>query len=168
MVRGFNGRVPKVASTAFISETAYVVGDVEIGENSNIWPGAVIRGDFGKISIGKNTTIEDNSVLHAREDMIVGNHVIIGHGAVVHCREIGNNVLIGNNATVLDFAEIGNFCMIGAGSLVTIDMKIPDNSLVMGVPAHVKDQLTEEQVSQLRQGAASYRKLAQHYRDEGL
>ena len=108
MIRDFNGKSPKIAPSAFVSETAYIIGDVEIGENSNIWPGAVIRADFGKTTIGHNTLIEDNCVVHSGTDVTIGNGVIIGHGAVIHCRRIGNNVLVGNNASILDGAEIGN------------------------------------------------------------
>ena len=132
MIREFNGKSPQIASSAFVSETAYIAGNVEIGENSNIWPGAVIRGDLGKITIGNNTSIEDNCVVHSATDMIIGDNTIVGHGAILHCKNIGNNVLIGNNATVLDNAEIGDYCIIAAGSVVAPDTKIPAESLALG------------------------------------
>jgi len=166
MIREFNGRRPNVAPSAFISEAAYVIGDVLIGNNSSVWPGAVIRGDCCKIEIGENTCVEDNCVVHG--DVRIGNGVIIGHGAVVHCNKIGNNVLIGNNATILDAAEIGSFCIIGAGSLVTTEMKIPDNSLIMGVPAKIRGQVSSEQRLEIEEGAVFYTKLAQEYRGQGL
>src|SRR4030042_4874489 len=100
MIRKVNGKSPKIASSAFVSEAAYIVGDVKIGENSNIWPGAVIRADFGKITIGKNTSIEDNCVVHSGADVIIGHNTIMGHGAVVHCHRLGSRVLGGNNATL--------------------------------------------------------------------
>ena len=153
MIREFNGRRPNIAPSAFVSEAAYVIGDVLIGNNSSVWPGAVIRGDCCKIEIGENTCVEDNCVVH---------------GAVVHCHKIGNNVLIGNNATILDAAEIGSFCIIGAGSLVTTEMKIPDNSLVMGVPAKIRGQVSSKQRLELEEGAVFYTKLAQEYRGQGL
>jgi carbonic anhydrase/acetyltransferase-like protein (isoleucine patch superfamily) len=166
MIREFNGKRPNVAPSAFISEAAYVIGDVLIGNNSSVWPGAVIRGDCCKIEIGENTCVEDNCVVHG--DVRIGNGVIIGHGAVVHCNKIGNNVLIGNNTTILDAAEIGSFCIIGAGSLVTTEMKIPDNSLIMGVPAKIRGQVSSEQRLEIEEGAVFYTKLAQEYRGQRL
>ena len=133
MIREFNGKSPKIASSAFVSEAAYIAGDVEIGENSSIWPGVVIRADFGKITVGNNTSIEDNCVVHSGADVIIGNNTIVGHGAIVHCHRIGSNVLVGNNATLLDNAEIGDFCIIGAGSVIISD--VPDYAIVAGVPA---------------------------------
>ena len=168
MIRDFNGKSPKIAPSAFVSEAAYVVGDVEIGENSNIWPGAVIRADFGKTTIGHNTSIEDNCVVHSGTDVTIGNGVIIGHGAVIHCHRIGSNVLVGNNATILDGAQIGDLCIIGAGSLVTPEAKIPDKSLAIGVPARIKGQLSAEQLAELQDGVEIYTKLAQQYKQQGL
>ena len=168
MIREFNGKSPKVASSAFVSEAAYIVGDVEIGENSSIWPGVVIRADFGKITVGNSTSIEDNCVVHSGTDVIIGNNTIIGHGAVVHCRRVGSNVLVGNNATLLDDAEIGDFCIIGAGSLVSPKTKISQKSVVTGVPARIKGQPSQEQLAHLRLGADIYAKLAQQYKQQGL
>jgi len=118
MIRAFNGKMPKIADSAFVSECAYVVGDVEIGENSGVWPGAVIRGDSGSIKIDRDCQIEDNSVVHAGGALEIGDNVIIGHSVVVHGQKIGNDVLIGNNATILDFAEIGEHCIVAANSMV--------------------------------------------------
>jgi carbonic anhydrase/acetyltransferase-like protein (isoleucine patch superfamily) len=168
MIRDIKGKSPKIAASAFVSEAAYVVGDVEIGENSSVWPGAVIRADFGKITIGHNTSVEDNTVIHCAGDLVIGNHNVIGHGAVVHCRRVGNNVLIGNNATVLDGAEISDYCIIGAGCLIPPNAKISERSVVIGVPGHVKSQLTGEQENELNLGAASYTDLAQGYKQKGL
>jgi carbonic anhydrase/acetyltransferase-like protein (isoleucine patch superfamily) len=168
MIRDFRGKAPKIATSAFISEAAYIVGDVEIGENTSIWPGAVVRGDFGKIKIGYNTSLEDNCVVHAGTDVTIGSDVIIGHGAVVHGRSIGNSVLVGNNATILDDTEIGDACVIGAGSVVTPGTKIPDNSLAMGSPARVKSRISSEELTRLKEGSALYAGLAQEYKREGL
>jgi len=157
MIRSFNGKTPKIADTAFVSEFAYVIGDVEIGEGSGVWPGAVIRGDFGSIRIGKNSHIEDNSVLHAWKSLIIGDNVTVGHSAVVHCLRIGNNVLVGNNATVLDDTEIGDFCIIGANSMVRTGQKIPDRSFVVGVPAKIKAEYSPDEIQNL------YREMAGRY-----
>jgi len=168
MIREFNGKSPKIASSAFVSEAAYIVGDVEIGENSNIWPGAVIRADFGKITVGKNTSIEDNCIVHGATDVDIGDNTIIGHGAVIHCRSIGSNVLVGNNATLLNGAEIGDLCIIGAGSVVAQETKIAQKSVAIGVPARIKGQLSQEQMVQLKLGSDIYTDLAQQYKQQGL
>lgn len=168
MIRRFNGKDPKIANSAFVSEAAYVIGDVCIGNHSSVWPGAVIRADFGKIEVGERTCIEDNSVLHGATDVVIGNGVIIGHGAIVHCLKIGDSVLVGNNATLLDGAQIGSFCIIGAGTLVPKGMKVPDNSLVMGMPARIKGPLSPEQRLQLEKGPECYVKLSQQYKGQGL
>ena len=168
MIESFNGKSPKIAPSAFVSKAAYVIGDVEIGENSNVWPGAVIRGDVAKIKIGHSTSVEDNCVVHGGTDVIIGDEVIIGHGAVIHCRKIGNNVLIGNNAVILDNAEVGDFCIVGAGSVVAPETKVPDNSLAMGVPARVKSQLSQKQLAYLKHGAEFNAKLAEEYKKQGF
>ena len=167
MIRSFNGKTPKIAESAFVSEAAYVVGGVEVGENSSIWPGTVIRGDHKDIRIGKNTNVQDNSVIHG--GVIIGDNVHIGHGAVINCRSISNNVLIGMNATLLHDAEIGSFCVIAAGCLVSQGMKVPDNSFIAGVPGEIKRQVSTEQVERwLQQAPERYVKLAQQYKEQGL
>jgi carbonic anhydrase/acetyltransferase-like protein (isoleucine patch superfamily) len=168
MIREFNDKSPKIASSAFVSEAAYIVGDVEIGENSNIWPGAVIRADFGKITIGKNTSVEDNCVIHGGTDVIIGDNTIIGHGAVVHCRRLGSGVLVGNNATLLDGSEIGDFCIIGAGSVVALETKIAEKSVAVGVPARIKGQISPGQLAQLKLGSNIYADLGRQYKQQGL
>ena len=149
VIRAFNGKTPKIADTAFVSEFAYVIGDVEIGEKSAVWPGAVVRGDFGSIRIGENSHIEDNAVVHAWKSLTIGNNVTVGHSAVVHCLRIGDNVLVGNNATVLDDTEIGNFCIIGANSMVRAAQKIPDRSFVVGIPAKIKAEFSKDEIENI-------------------
>jgi carbonic anhydrase/acetyltransferase-like protein (isoleucine patch superfamily) len=168
MIRSFNGVSPKIAASAFVSEAAYVIGDVEIGEYSSVWPGAVIRGDICKIVIGDSSSVEDNCVVHGATKITIANHVIIGHGAVVHCQKIGSNVLIGNNVTLLDGAEIGDSCIVGAGALVLSETKVPDHSVVMGAPAEVKERVTKKQRDKIKQGSAFYAKLAQRYLEQGF
>ena len=168
MIRSFNGKTPRIAKSAFVSETAYVIGDVEIGENSSVWPGAVIRGDSASIKIGGNTSIQDNSVLHGDVLMEIGDNVLIGHSVVLHGVKIGSNTLIGNNATILDETHIGNFCIIGAGCLVSQGMEIPDNSFVVGVPAKIKGQVSQERRLQLQKGLQAYVELLRQYKEEGL
>ena len=168
MIRSFNGKTPKIAESAFVSETAYVIGDVEIGENSGIWPGAIVRGDFAGIKIGCNTMVEDNSVVHSGVPMEIGDNVMIGHSVVAHGIKIGNNTLIGNNATILDNAQIGSFCVIGAGCVVSQGMEIPDNSFAVGVPAEIKGQISSERRLGLQRGSQSYGELLRRYKEQGL
>jgi carbonic anhydrase/acetyltransferase-like protein (isoleucine patch superfamily) len=174
MIRSFNGKTPNIPDSAFVSETSYVIGDVEIGDESNVWPGAVIRGDFGRITIGRNTSIEDNCVVHSGTpsapvgDVEIGDRVIIGHGAVLNCRKIGDNVLIGMNATILHDAEIGSNCVIGAGCLVSQGMKVPDHSFVVGVPGKIKGRPTEQQLWWTREGYKEYAELVRQYKAQGL
>ena len=176
MIRSLGGKTPKIAESAFVSEAAYVIGDVEIGEDSSVWPGAVIRGDFGSIKIGNNTAIEDNCVIHSgtpstpsyREDVTIGDNVHIGHGAVINCRRIGSNVLIGMNSTILHDAEIGDFCIIGAGCLVRQGMKIPDKSFVAGVPGKIKGEASPEQLWWVEEGPQAYAELVKRYKEQGL
>jgi carbonic anhydrase/acetyltransferase-like protein (isoleucine patch superfamily) len=173
MIKAFNGKTPKIASSALVSEAACIIGDVEIGEDSSVWPGAVIRGDFGRITIGRNTAIEDNCVIHSgspasdTKDVTIGDEVHVGHGAVINGHKIGNNVLVGMNATVLHDAEIGNFCIIGANCLVGEGMKIPDNSFVVGVPGKIKGQVSPGQSFWVKDAAKIYAKLVKHYKEQG-
>jgi len=173
MIRSLNGKAPKIAELAFISEAAYVVGDVEIGDDTSVWPGAVIRGDFGKIKIGRNTAVEDNCVIHSGSpsgvgDVMIGNNVVIGHGAVLNCHKIGNEVLIGMNSTVLHDVEIGDCCIIGAGCLVVPGMKIPDKSFVAGVPGKIKGEASSEQLQWTQNNPTAYPQLAKQYKEQGL
>ena len=168
MIRSVNGKKPSIAESAFVSETAYVIGDVEIGENSGIWPGAVVRADFASIKIGCCTMIEDNSVVHSGVAMEIGDNVTIGHGVVVHGTKIGSNTLIGNNATILDNVEIGNFCVIGAGCLVSQGMNIPDNSFAVGIPAEIRKQVPPKLLPRLQSGPKAYIALVKQYKEQGL
>lgn len=174
MIRSFNGKTPRIADSAFVSEVAYIVGEVEIGENSSVWPGAVIRGDFGAIKIGINVAIEDGAVIHSgttsvqRQDTVIGDNVHIGHGAVINCRKIGNNVLVSMNAALLHDAEISDYCIIGAGCVVSQGMQVPERSFVAGVPGKVKGEVTEKQLWWVRDGTAAYVELAKQYKEQGL
>lgn len=175
MIRSFNGKTPRVNESAFISETAYVIGDVEIKENCSVWPGAVIRADLGKITIGRNSVIEDNCIVHSGSpsfppvaDVIIGENVIIGHGAVSNARRIGDNVLIGMNSTILHDVEIGEYSIIAAGCVVKEKMKIPDRSFVVGVPAVIKGKISKEQLWWSQNSPKIYNELAQQYKHEGL
>jgi len=167
MIRSFKGKTPQVHPTAFISEAAYIVGDVTIEENASVWPGAVIRGDFGNISIGKNSAIEDNCTVHTW-DCVIGENVIVGHGAMLHCKSIGDGSMIGVCAVLLHGVEIGENCFIAAGALVTPNTKIPPRSLVMGSPAKVKEELSEDRLALIKLGNQTYVQLAQEFKQHGM
>ncbi|MBN1850125.1 MAG: gamma carbonic anhydrase family protein [Deltaproteobacteria bacterium] len=170
MIQSFNGKTPQIAPSAYVSEAATIIGDVEIGENSSVWPGAVIRGDFGKIRIGCNTAVEDNCVLHAGsptvldQGLMIGDNVHIGHGAVVNGKIIGNYVLIGINATILHDVQIGDYCIIGAACLVSHEMKIPDRSFVIGVPGKIKTKVTDDQLFWVKDAPKMYVDLVKKYK----
>ena len=138
MIRSLNGKTPQIHPSAFISDACYIVGDVEIGEGSSVWPGAVIRGDFGKITIGRNSVVQDTCVIHTDDFLDVGDNVLVTHGAVIHGHRIGHNVLLGVNSVILEGVDIGNYCLIGAGAVVRDHSVIPDYSLVVGVPGQVR------------------------------
>ncbi len=171
-VRALGDLVPRVHPDAWVSEAAYVVGDVEIGAGSSVWPGAVVRGDFGPIRIGANTVIEDNCVLHTGEPLTIGDHVIVGHGVVVHCRSVGSNCLLGNQATLLDGAVVGDRCMVAAGSVLRGGTIVPDESFVVGVPAAVSPatpgQLRRLQAQSESHDTHGYGMMARRYREAGL
>ncbi len=175
MIRSLNGKTPRIADSAFVSEAAYIVGDVEIGENSSVWPGAVIRGDLGKITIGRNVVVEDNCVIHSGSpslppitDVTIGDNVIIGHGAVMQGRSIGNNVMVSIKATILHDAEIGDNSIIAAGCVVKEKMIIPEKSFVVGVPAEIKGEVADHQSYWMEQSPRIYGELAERYKKEGL
>jgi len=127
----------------YIHPKAEVVGDVSIGENSSVWAFAVIRGDEGRIRIGKNTSIQEHCVVHG-ENVEVGDNVTVGHSAVIHGAKVGSNVLVGIKAVILDGAEIGDWVVIGAGAVVPPMIKIKPNSLIFGIPAKVVRELNDE------------------------
>ena len=167
MIRSLGGKTPRIHPTAFISEAAYIVGDVEIGEGSSIWPGTVIRGDTGKITIGKFTNIQDNSVLHGDDDVIIGDNVTIGHRVMCHGRNIGNRVLIGNGAILNDGVLVGEESVIGSGSMILENMDIPEKSIVVGMPGRVRGLVKDKHVDMIDRIAAGYASKAQKYKAEG-
>ena len=143
------------------------MGSVVIGENSSVWPGAVIRGDFGRITIGRNSVIQDNCVVHTDDYLDIGDNVLVTHGAVIHGRRIGDNVLLGINAVILEDAEIGDYCLIGASALVLQGERIPDKSLVIGIPGKVRP-MSPENLKRLENPTTNYLLNAQAYKQEGL
>jgi carbonic anhydrase/acetyltransferase-like protein (isoleucine patch superfamily) len=151
-------RTPSIHPSAYIAPGATVLGDVTVGKNSSIWPGAVLRGDINSIRIGANSNVQDCAVIHVADDYpaIIGDHVTVGHGAVVHACKIADKVLVGMNSTILDGAEIGKGSIIAANSLVKMGMSVPPDSLVAGVPGKVIRQLSTEEVENNKALAGKY------------
>jgi carbonic anhydrase/acetyltransferase-like protein (isoleucine patch superfamily) len=169
MIRELDEKKPKIVESAFVSEAAYVVGDVEIGENSSIWPGAVLRADRFRIQIGSNSNIQDNCVVHAGfSDVNIGNNVTIGHGSMIHCARIGNNVFIGMHAVLGNQSEIEDFCMIGACSMVKDHFKVPANSLAVGIPVRIVRALSSRELERILNGSRTYVELAKEFKKSGL
>ena len=166
MLRPYKDRLPEVHPTAYIDQSAMVIGDVTIGEQSSIWMCVVIRGDVNYIRIGDRTNIQDGTVVHVMHDTcptVIGSDVTIGHGAIVHGCTIADRVLIGMGAIVLNGASIGEDTIVAAGSLVTERMVIPARSLVMGSPAKVKRALKDEEVASIQEYADNYVRYKRDY-----
>ena len=166
MIKEFDGIMPEIDESVFVAESADIIGDVKIGKNSSIWYNTVLRGDEHAIRIGENTNIQDGTVIHVGwyVDTVIGDNVTVGHNALVHGCKIGNNSLVGMGAIVLNGAEIGEYCMIAAGALVTQNKKFPDGVLIMGSPAKVVRELTDEEKQSLIKSADDYYKNAQRHK----
>ena len=149
---------PTIDKNAFIAPNATVVGDVEIKENASVWYGAVLRGDSGKITLGENSNVQDNCVIH--ENTLIGKNCTVGHGAILHGCTLKDNCLVGMGAIVLDGAVREESCMVGAGSVVTGKTAAPAGSLLLGSPAKVIKPLTDAQREYIRADAENYVKLA--------
>lgn len=159
-----------IADSANIVNESVIIGDVSLGEDCTVLFYAVLRGDANKIVIGDGTNIQDNCTLHTSDNdpVILGNNVTVGHNAVVHGCEVGDNTLIGMGATVMNGTVIGKDCIIAAGSLVTENQNIPDGSLVMGSPAKVKRQLTDEEKQSLIDSANHYILTGKKLKSQGM
>lgn len=163
----FNGKTPRIHPTAYLAPTAVLIGDVEVGAESSIWFGAVLRGDHPDhgIRVGERTSIQDNCVLHvsARGATIVGNDVTVGHGAVFESCTIGNGALIGMNAVLLHGSTIGEQALVAALSVVPSGMEVPPRTLVAGSPAKVRKELTGESADWVKDSSHHYVELSRQY-----
>ncbi|AFS78750.1 putative carbonic anhydrase/acetyltransferase [Gottschalkia acidurici 9a] len=166
MIIEYEGVKPEIHETCFVADSAEVIGRVTLGENTSIWYGCVLRGDENVIKIGKNTNIQDGTVIHISKDYSteIGDYVTVGHKAIVHACKIGDNVLVGMGAIILDGVEIEDNVLIGAGSIVTPGKVIPAGSLVLGSPAKVVRKLSEEEIEQLKQSALDYCTYAEKHK----
>ncbi|WP_343591626.1 gamma carbonic anhydrase family protein [Paracidovorax wautersii] len=161
-----DGIAPRVAESAWVADSAEVMGNVALGEDASIWFGAVLRGDNDPITIGTGTNVQDGSVLHADigQPLTLGDRVTVGHKVMLHGCTIGDESLIGIGAVVLNGARIGRHCLVGAGALVTEGKAFPDGSMILGSPARVVRQLTPEQIEGLRRSAQGYVENARRFR----
>jgi len=165
MIKDYKNYSPYIAQNAFVFKSAEIIGRVTLGPGSSVWANAVIRGDIGSISIGENSNIQDNCVVHITEGLPVsiGDRVTVGHGAILHSCTVGNDCLIGMGSIILDKAIIEDNSMVGAGSLVTPGKIFPPNSLIMGSPAKAVRSLTETELEKNRKNAERYASVAAEY-----
>ena len=174
-IRSHQGVSPKLGVDVYIDQAAVVIGDVEIGDHSSVWPMTVIRGDIHRIRIGARTSVQDGSVLHVTHagdynpdgfPLLIGDEVTIGHQAMLHGCRIGRHSLIGIGSTILNRAVIGANCIVGAQALVTEDKTFPDGVLIIGAPARVARELNAEEIAALPGSAQRYIDRAAKYRKE--
>jgi gamma-carbonic anhydrase len=169
MIRPFGGMTPQLHESAYVDESAQVIGDVQIGEESSVWCNAVLRGDMYYIRIGKRTNVQDNSVIHTRtgtHPTILEDQVTIGHSVTLHGCHIEHGALIGIGSIVLDDVQVGAQTLVAAGSLLTPGTIVPPRSLVMGSPAKVKRELSAEEVAELDQFWENYVRYTKLYKGE--
>lgn len=163
-IRSFNGDEPNVAPSAYVDDSATIIGDVTLKENASVWPGAVLRGDLDSIVVGPGANIQDNAVCHTDPgyQLRVASGVTVGHGAVVHGATVDANSVIGMNSTLLNGATVGPHCLIAAGSVVIEDQQIPAESMATGTPAQVKKSMDPD--SAMFESGEHYVELAEEYR----
>ena len=161
---------PALGKSVYIAQGAVVLGDVALGDHSSVWCNAVLRGDINRITVGHHANIQDNAVLHLADDFpcILGNYVTVGHAAVVHACNVGDQVLVGIGAVILDGAVIEEQTIIGAGALVTPGTRIPAGSLVLGSPAKVARELSPQERTELKMLAEKYVRVAAYYLEHNL
>lgn len=161
-----DGMAPQAAASAWVADSAQVIGDVTLGDDVSIWFGSVLRGDTSQLRIGAGSNIQDGSVLHADpgKPLVVGERVTVGHQVMLHGCTIGDESLIGIGAVVLNGAKIGKNCLVGAGALVTEGKEFPDGSMIIGSPAKAVRQLSPEQIEGLRKSAQHYIDNARRYK----
>lgn len=160
------GRSPDTAGAAFVAPNATVLGDVTLGPLSSVWYGCVLRGDINSIAIGEGSNVQDGTIVHLADDygVRVGKFTTIGHAAIIHACDIGDECLIGMGATVLDGAKIGDRCIVGANALVTQRFVAPPGSMILGSPAKVVRPLAESEQAGLRKWAEKYVEVARAHR----
>ena len=165
MLHKFNEIKPDIVKANFVAKSADIIGDVTAEENSSIWYNCTLRGDIAPILIGKNSNVQDNSVIHVNHNTgtIIGENVTIGHRVILHACTVEDGCLIGMGAIILDNSVIGKESIVGAGSLVTMGKIFPPRSLILGSPAKAVRTLTEEEIEGIRKNVASYVEISKKY-----
>lgn len=168
MIYDLGEQRPRIADDAFVAPTATIIGDVHLHEESSVWFGAVLRGDIERITVGRGSNIQDGSVCHTdpTNPCTLGQYVTVGHMATLHGCSVGDNSLIGIGATLMNGSVVGKECIVGAHALVTEGKKFPDGVVIMGAPAKVVRDLTDEDRSRLRANADRYVQRARRYQTE--
>lgn len=168
MIVPFNKQYPLVDKALYIDPSSVIIGDVTLFDNTSIWPHVTIRGDMASVTIQENTNIQDNTVIHVNTDMPtnIGHNVTVGHSAIIHACTIKDYVLIGMGAIILDEAVIGEYSLVAAGALVPPRKVFPPKSLIMGNPAKVIRELTEEEIENINLNCAHYITLAKIYNNQ--
>lgn len=166
MLYSLDGRSPRLAPDVYVAPGASIIGDVELGPESSVWFGAVLRGDVERLTVGRGTNIQDNSVLHSDPGapLVLGDMVTVGHLVMLHGCHVGDHSLIGIGAVILNQARIGPECIVGARALVTEGKEFPPGVLILGSPARVARELTPAELAGLRGSATRYRDRARQYR----
>ena len=158
---------PQLAEGAWVADSAQVIGNVVLEENASVWFGAVLRGDTETLTVGRNSNVQDGTVVHADHGfpVVIGENVTVGHQVMLHGCIIGDGSLVGIQAVILNGAKIGRNCLVGAGALVTEGKEFPDNSMIIGSPAKAVKQLSPEQAERLRHGALHYVDNAKRFKN---
>ena len=168
MIRGLGDKKPRIHPSAWISEDAYLVGDIVIGENCSVWPGVTIRADGeSPVTLGNNVNVQEGSVIHGN-GLVIEDNVTIGHAVVVHGDFIGACTLLGNNCTFLTQSSIGKQCLIGSNALILANTEIPDRSFVTGIPGKIKAQITQAQIDRMLNTAEHLVQKAAIFKANGL
>lgn len=164
------GKKPEIDESAFVAKSAVIVGDVTLGPKTSVWPCCVLRADINSIEVGEGTNIQDGTIVHLADDygVKIGKYVTVGHAAMLHACEIGDECLIGMRSTILDGAVIGEHSIVGAGALVTKNTIVPPGSMVLGMPAKVVRKLTQKEIDSLRPWAEKYVDEAAEHKKRGL
>ena len=169
MIKKFRGKSPIIPDSCYISESVDLIGDVTLGENVSLWFGTVVRGDMHFITIGNRSNIQDNSVVHVTTDISparIGSEVTVGHNAIIHGATIEDRCLIGMGAITMDDAVVGEGSIVGAGAVVPPNMIIPPRSLVVGLPAKIVRQTTNEELEMIIERAQHYIDFSQKYKNQ--
>ncbi|MFP4006194.1 MAG: gamma carbonic anhydrase family protein [Candidatus Hadarchaeia archaeon] len=176
MIQEFDGKEPEIHETAYVHPSATIIGDVEIGARSSVWPGAVIRGDLARVEIGRYTCVQDNAVVHTDYGKFgnegefpmveLGDYVVVGHQALIHGAKIHDECLIGAGSTVFNRAVIHEHALVGLGAVVLEDTEVPPRKVVVGIPSRELREIDEENLDKFRQSAEDYADLAARYKDQ--